>query len=102
MTAPAERRLVSIRRRVSPALRAGYDAAWARVRAAAVAREAHAWRFRSAEEEGLYLEFLEFRAERDVRADPEARSALAALAAFGEERAEEWTEIPAPRPVDPP
>lgn len=96
MSTPPERRLVSIRRRVPPALRARYEAAWARVHAAAVAREAHAWRFRSAEEEGLFLEFLEFRADRDPRADPEARSALEALAALGQGAAEEWTEIPAP------
>lgn len=100
MSATRERRLLSIRRAVPGGRREEYEAAWARLHAAAIARGAHAWRFRSARVPELYLEFLEFGAEADLRADPSAQAALRALhASFGEpfpapEAQEEWIEIP--------
>ena len=107
MSAPRERRLLSIRRAVPAARRAEYEAAWARLHAAATGRGAHAWRFRSARVPGLYLEFLEFGAGADLRADPDAQAALRALdAAFAEphpapEAQEEWIEIPHTDPGTP-
>lgn len=101
---PKERRLVSIRRTVAPARLAEYDAAWARLHAAATARRAHAWRFRSADVEDLYLEFLEFGTEEDLRGDADALEAIRVLhEAFGEPypapmTLEEWIEIPTPTP----
>jgi hypothetical protein len=104
---PRERRLVSIRRAVPAARRAEYDAAWARLHAAATARRAHAWRFRSADVEDVYLEFLEFGTEEDLRGDADALGAIRALhEAFGDlypapMTLEEWIEIPTPHEPDP-
>ena len=70
---------MSIRRQVAPARSAAYADAWHHLHALATARGAHAWRFRAAECDGLFLEFLEFGAERDLRADAEVRDAIQAL-----------------------
>lgn len=99
-----ERRLVSIRRAVSPDRREEYDAAWDLLHAAATVRGAHAWRFRAADVPDLYLEFLEFGPDQDLRADPAALAAILALhETFGEpypapKTLEEWIEIPTPNP----
>lgn len=104
MSARGERRLVSIRRTVAPELRGEYDAVWALLHAAASLRGAHAWRFRSAEVPDLYLEFLEFGSEEDLRDDPAALAAIRTLhEAFGDPypvpmTLEEWIEIPTPAP----
>ncbi len=74
-----ERRLMSIRRLVSPERREEYDAAWARLHAAATARGAHAWRFASVTHDDVYVEFLEFTPDQDPREDLEAGAALRAL-----------------------
>jgi hypothetical protein len=93
------RTLLSLRRPVAPERRAAYDAAWARLHAAATARGAHAWRFRSAADEERALEFLEFAAEADVRAHPEVRAALDALEESSAPAVvEEWIESPLPEP----
>lgn len=104
MSASGERRLVSIRRTVPPGRRGDYDTVWALLHAAAMLRGAHAWRFRSAEVPDVYLEFLEFGADADLREDPAALAAIRALhEAFGDpyplpRTLEEWIEIPTPRP----
>lgn len=96
------RTLVSTRRLVPPGRRAEYDAAWARLHASATPRGAHAWRFRAAAREDVFLEFLEFAAGDDVRREAEASEALRALdASFGApppppHPTEEWIEIPTP------
>lgn|GEM_PF-464387 len=96
-----ERRLVSIRRFVPAPLRGVYDDAWNRLHAAATARGGHAWRFHSADEEGVYLEFLEFGMESDLRQDVDVRAAIQALhVSFGDpypppQTLEEWVEVPA-------
>jgi hypothetical protein len=92
------RTLVSLRRELPAGEGAAYHAAWARLHAAATARGAHAWRFRSTERESLSLEFLEFAAEADVREDPEVRAALRALEDAAPAIIEEWTESPLPEP----
>lgn len=95
---------MSIRRSVESARRPEYDDAWGLLHAAATLRGAHAWRFRSAETPDLYLEFLEFGTEEDLRADPAALAAIMALhEAFGDpypapRTLEEWIEIPTPNP----
>lgn len=97
----ARRRLVSIRRWVGDA-QEDYEPLWAGLHAAATARGAHAWRFASADQPGVHLEFLEFGDESDIRADPETLEAIRALhARFGEpypvpQTLEEWTETPLP------
>ncbi|HEX2188331.1 MAG TPA: hypothetical protein VHG51_05500 [Longimicrobiaceae bacterium] len=104
MSARGERRLVSIRRSVAPELRAEYDAVWSLLHAAATLRGAHAWRFRSAEVPDLYLEFLEFGTEDDLREDPAALAAIRTLhEAFGApypppRTLEEWIEMPTATP----
>lgn len=103
------RRLVSIRRMVGLEApdRARYDALWSALHDAATARGAHAWRFESADDPGVFLEFLEFGPESDVRADPDALEAIRALhAGFGQpypipKTLEEWTEAPLPPPAAP-
>lgn len=100
----SQRRLVSIRRFVgaSDEERARYDALWAGLHDAATARGAHAWRFASADAPGVFLEFLEFGPESDVRADPATLEAIRALhAGFGQvypmpQTLEEWSEAPLP------
>lgn len=84
--------LVSVQRRVDRTQLSRYDTAWSAFREAAVARGAKAWRFRSAEEEGLYLEFLEFRVEADPRADQEMKGALSGLEGVAEGSFEEWLD----------
>ena len=102
-----ERRLVSIRRSVAPDRRDEYDMAWRLLHAAATARGAHAWRFRAASTPDLFLEFLEFGAEADLREDPAALAAIMALhESFGDpypapRTLEEWIEIPTPDPETP-
>lgn len=93
------RRLVSLRRQAPHERRSEYDASWGRLATAASAEGAHAWRFVSAERDELFLEFLEFAADRDPRVDTECSAALRTLhalfptpppaAAF----VEEWVEI---------
>ncbi|HET6233053.1 MAG TPA: hypothetical protein VFE05_23450 [Longimicrobiaceae bacterium] len=99
MTAPG-RRLVSIRRLVRQERITEYGALWLALRDAATARGAHAWHFLSNSVEGLFLEFLEFGSEEDIRTDPATIAAIQALhAAFNEPypppvTLEEWVEIP--------
>ena len=90
----AGRRLVGQTRTVAAAARAGYDAGWERVRAAATALGAHAWRFQSTIHPDRYLEFLEFAADRDPRPHPSVAGPLLALARdLGPAEAEEWVEL---------
>jgi hypothetical protein len=97
-----ERRLVSIRRFVPQHLRGEYAEVWATLHAAATAQGAHAWHFVSAETPGVFLEFLEFGPESDVRSDPAVLDAIRALhTEFGmpypsPNTLEEWVEIAAP------
>jgi hypothetical protein len=74
-----ERRLISIRRMVPPEQSEGYEAAWRDLHAAVTALGAHAWRFRSDEVEGLYLEFLEFGTDADIRGEMDVLNAIKAL-----------------------
>lgn len=96
-----ERRLISIRRAVPADERAAYDAAWEALRAAATTLGGHAWRFLSADEEDVFLEFLEFGMESDLRADPDVLGAIQELhRSFGgvypiPKTIEEWIEVPA-------
>lgn len=97
-----ERRLVSIRRMVPPGRRAEYDLAWGRLHAAATARGGHAWRFRCTDTDGVFLEFLEFGMDNDLRADVEVRAAIQLLHTFFGDSypppstLEEWIESPLP------
>jgi hypothetical protein len=94
-----ERRLVSIRRRVPTPKLETYLTLWVQMRVAAQAQGAHAWNFVSADVPEVYLEFLEFGAESDIRQDPGVLATIKALhEAFGEpypapQTLEEWVEI---------
>ena len=94
--------MISIRRSVPTAQRDAYDQAWERLHRAATGQGGHAWRFASANLESLFLEFLEFATERDLRADPETLEAIRMLhEQFGDpypmpQTLEEWIEIPTP------
>lgn len=93
---------MSLRRRVPVGRREEYGALWKRLHTGATARGAHAWRFRSAGDDELHLEFLEFAAGEDPRPASEVAEALRALdAAFpasppSAPPLEEWREIPEP------
>lgn len=93
MNARGERRLVSLRRRV-PAERLGeYAELWRELAAAVTADGSHAWRFVSADDPGLHLEFLEFRADADPRSRPTVEAALDRLdRAISPALTEEWLE----------
>ena len=94
-----ERRLVSIRRRVPTERLEEYLTLWLQLRVAAKALGAHAWNFVSADVPEVYLEFLEFGHESDIRSDPGVLAGIKALhEAFGEvypppQTLEEWIEI---------
>lgn len=94
------RRLVSIRRLVPTTRLNEYLPLWIQLQASAKARGAHAWHFLSADVEGVVLEFLEFGADSDIRADTETLAAIKALHdTFGDvypmpNTLEEWVEIP--------
>jgi hypothetical protein len=98
-----ERSLVSIRRFVPQHRRGEYAELWAGLHAAASARSAHAWHFLSADTPGVFLEFLEFGPDSDVRSDPGVLEAIKQLhAEFGlpyptPNTLEEWVEITAPQ-----
>ena len=101
------RHLVSIRRHVPAARREEYDAAWGRLHAAATALDAHAWRFASADEEDVYLEFLEFGLDRDIRGAPDVVDAIRSLHEDFHDlypppkTIEEWVELPSDAPPVP-
>lgn len=94
-----ERRLVSIRRRVPTDRLEEYLTLWLQLRGAAQDLGAHAWNFVSADVPEVYLEFLEFGNESDVRRDPPVLALIKALhEAFGDvypppQTLEEWVEI---------
>lgn len=96
------RRLVSIRRYVPTERIPEYAEAWAALHNAATARGAHAWAFASADHRDVYVEFLEFGAESDVRSDPGVVAAIQVLhEKFGEpypapRTLEEWVALPTP------
>lgn len=94
-----ERRLVSIRRFVPQHRRGEYADIWGTLHSAATAKGAHAWHFVSADTPGVFLEFLEFGPESDVRDDPQVLDAIRELHnEFGQpypspNTLEEWVEI---------
>jgi hypothetical protein len=96
------RRLVSIRRLVPTERIPEYAEAWAALHNAATARGAHAWAFASADHRDVYVEFLEFDQDTDVRSDPAVVAAIQALhEKFGDpypapRRLEEWVALPTP------
>lgn len=96
------RRLVSIRRLVPTDRIPEYAEAWALLHTAATARGAHAWSFASADHRDVYLEFLEFGDDSDVRSDPATVAAIQTLhEKFGysyppPKTLEEWVALPTP------
>ena len=97
-----QRRLVSVRRRVPMDRIEEYVVLWLKLHAAATSRGAHAWNFISADVPEVYLEFLEFDADSDVRSDEVTVTAIRELhEAFGDpyptpQTIEEWVAVPAP------
>jgi hypothetical protein len=87
-----ERHLVSIRRTIVDE-GVHYDGAWERLRVAATAAGANAWRFTSASDETLRLEFLEFRSSADPRDRAEVTEALSTLDNMAPGTREEWVEV---------
>ncbi len=92
-----ERRLVEIRRRIQRDSGGMYESAWRELETAVTATGSHAWRFRSADDADLYIEFLEFRASADPRSRPDVQSALQAMEALAPGSVEEWVDA-IPRP----
>lgn len=93
MTPRAERRLLSLQRRVPPALTPAYRALRDELAACVTATGAHAWAFVSRDDPELHLEFLEFEATDDPRMHAEANRLLRRLEAeIGPCRVEEWLE----------
>ena len=96
------RRLVSIRRYVPTDRIPEYAEAWAKLHNAATARGAHAWAFASATHRDVYLEFLEFGDDSDVRSDEATVAAIQVLhEKFGDPypppvTLEEWVALPTP------
>jgi hypothetical protein len=94
-----ERRLVSIRRRVPTTKLETYLTLWMQMREAAKARGAHAWNFVSSDVPEVYLEFLEFGHDSDIRQDPDVLAVIKVLhETFGDlypapQTLEEWVEI---------
>jgi hypothetical protein len=87
----SERLLVSRRRSVPAPLAEAYAAAWDRLREAADAAGAHAWRFRPAGGGDDHLEFLECRAGSTALASAALRAALDDLDAVAPaSEPEEW------------
>jgi hypothetical protein len=105
METTMQRRLVSIRRRVPMDRIEEYVPLWLQLHAAVTSRGAHAWNFISADVPEVYLEFLEFGTETDIRADEATVEAIRALhEAFHEtypapQTIEEWVAVPAPPTV---
>lgn len=73
------RRLIVIRRSVASESVSAYDACWRALRDPVVAARGHAWRFRSPERPGDFLEFIEFADGADTLELPEVADALRAL-----------------------
>ncbi len=96
------RTLVSIRRRPAPTDSTSYEEAWGALRAAAQAQKAHAWRFRSAGDDRLFIEFLEFRAASDPRGEAAVAESLVRLDAIAPGIVEEWTDAEEPGQQDMP
>ena len=98
-----QRRLVSIRRKVPTARLEEYVTLWVKLHTAATAVGAHAWNFVSADVPELYLEFLEFGPDSDIRSDAETLAGIRALhESFGDlypppQTMEEWVAIPTPQ-----
>jgi hypothetical protein len=96
------RRLVSIRRYVPADRIPEYAEAWARLHQAATALGAKAWAFASADHRDVYMEFLEFGADSELRSDARVVGAIQALhERFGEaypapRTLEEWVALPTP------
>jgi hypothetical protein len=92
---------------VPPERRDAYDAAWGRLHGAAVALGAHAWRFAASDQEHVYLEFLEFGLDRDIRGDLDVVDAIKALHEDFHDlypaprTIEEWEELPTEGSVAP-
>ena len=94
------RRLVSIRRHVPNDRLPEYLELWTALRTAVRAHGAHAWHFARAGEPELFIEFLEFGSDSDVRADETVVQGIQALHdRFGDPypppmTLEEWVELP--------
>ena len=97
-----ERRLVSIRRYVPKERIEEYVPLWLKLHAAATEKGAHAWHFASADVPNVYLEFLEFGSDSDIRSDGPTLEGIRMLhEAFGDpypqpQTLEEWVAIPPP------
>jgi len=89
----SKRRLVSTRRFIAPGTFSDYDACWEALRGSAAAEGVRAWRFRSALEPTLYIEFLESRGEMDPRERPALRGGAEELDALSAGIAETWIEV---------
>lgn len=84
------RKLVSTERRVGDADRKRYGQAWQDVRDAVVRLDGRAWRFESARDPELFVEFLEF--THDPRTDAGVSTALGRLEEFGPGDSKEWLD----------
>lgn len=96
------RKLIITKRDVETDRIASYDAEWRRFERAAADRpvRTNAWRFKSADTPGAFVEFLEFPADADPRPDPALNAALRALDAIAPANSEEWDDAPVPTTQD--
>jgi hypothetical protein len=89
----AGRRLVSLRRVVPEPAEASYDALWLSLAADVREHGGHAWRFASAAESTLRLEFLEHAGDADPRRRPAVLDLLRRLdAEVAPAAVEEWDD----------
>lgn len=88
------RRLIETRRVLSGGRRRQYDRAWADLRDAVAEAGAHAWRFRSAADPQLHIEYLEFGAGNDPRSVPGIDERLRDLEDIAPGIMEEWIDAP--------
>jgi hypothetical protein len=87
----AGRVLLTTHRAVDPDRRDAYEEAWVRARDAVTAAGGNAWRYRSRNTSGQFIECIEYR-EADPRGQRGVVEALARLERCGAGEAEEWTD----------
>lgn len=92
--ASARRILHSTRRRVEAGRESEYLRAWARLAATMEALDAHAWLFRSADDDRDFMEFLEYAGDANPLMDEDVVAARATLERdFSPGRVELWEGV---------
>lgn len=88
----SRKRLLTSRRTIPTSITESYDHAWERLLEVAAEAGLHAWRFSSAADPRVFVEFLEFGDSADPRADPRFTAALRGLETVAPGVTEEWLD----------